>query len=161
LALFIGSGLSLLIYPATAGSDEANLYLMANRIDYGKKCVEWFNKALNGQWFNSADDKQFQDSEPNEFDKIPTCKPLVKLQGECQDYFVSWAMGDINDAVFMRKIEATNGCITLVGLEAVCQALDKLARRGTSLSDSRKSLMVDCFEKALRSRRVQFLRPAI
>ena len=86
---------------------------------------------------------------------------FMNLCEECGGIIVPWLAKEITDSKFLRGIETTNGCVSMAGLDNICEALNALAKKGVVLSESRRSLYVDCATADLRRRRVQFIRPAI
>ena len=127
-----------------------------------KKCRSWYNKATSGEWFNQKEaDDLFKADEMLADSRPKGCEQFYELVEACGGIIVPWLAKEITDSKFLRGIETTNGCVSMAGLDNICEALNALAKKGVVLSESRRSLYVDCATADLRRRRVQFIRPAI
>ena len=116
-----------------------------------KKCRSWYNKATSGEWFNQKEaDDLFKADEMLADSRPKGCEQFYELVEACGGIIVPWLAKEISDSKFLRGIETTNGCVSMAGLDNICEALNALAKKGVVLSESRRSLYVDCATADLR-----------
>jgi hypothetical protein len=142
-------------------SISGSIHLARQTPNLDKRCADWHAKALSGGWFNHREVDDLNNvGEELENTAIPACMQFNALQSKCTFIVNAWPER-ISNATFMQRLEATKGCLAMAGYDNICKAVEGLMRAGVALTDSRKTLALDCYQSSLRTRRVEFLRPAI
>jgi hypothetical protein len=130
--------------------------IATSKTTVGKKCDQWFRKFTASDY----DGLEFKtDTEMiGAIGSDPECRQFAGLQDQCRSVTDN---DGLSPEAYLNRLEATKGCLAIVGFKTVCKALEKVAKSGILLSESRRSVMSECFVTELLERRIEFLRPLI
>jgi hypothetical protein len=136
--------------------------IATSKTTVGKKCDQWFRKAISRGWFTASDYDGLEFKTDTEMigaiGSDPECRQFAGLQDQCRSVTDN---DGLSPEAYLNRLEATKGCLAIVGFKTVCKALEKVAKSGILLSESRRSVMSECFVTELLERRIEFLRPLI